>query len=94
MSEEIRKNVTVEKTWVRAIFMVLFGLFYSLAEIVLFVVIVFQFLTVLFTGEKNEKLLKFGNELSIYVFQIFQYLTYNSDEKAFPLSDWPTGKLD
>jgi len=92
MGEEIRKNVTVEKTWVRAIFMMIFGLLYSLAEIVLIAVVVFQFLTVLFSGEKNKKLLKFGNELSIYIFQILQYLTYNSDEKAFPLSDWPAEK--
>ncbi len=94
MSEEIRKNVTVEKTWVRAIFMLIFALFYSLAEFVLFAVIIFQFLTVLFSGEKNQKLLKFGNELCLYIFQILQYLTYNSDEKAFPLSDWPTGKSE
>jgi len=90
MSEEVRKNVAVEKTWVRAIFMLIFGLLYSLAEIVILVVVAFQFLTVLFTGEKNQKLLKLGNELSIYVYQVFQYLTYNSEEKAFPFSDWPT----
>ena len=90
MEGEIRKNVVVEKTWVRALFMMVSGLLYSLAEIVLLAVIVFQFLTVLFTGEKNEKLLKFGAELSQYIFQIFQYLTYNSEEKAFPFSNWPT----
>ena len=94
MSEEIRKNVAVEKTWVRGIFMMIYGLAYSLAEFVLIAVIVFQFLTVLFTGVKNQKLLKFGNELSLYVYQIFQYLTFNSDEKAFPLSDWPSSRSE
>ncbi|OAD23647.1 hypothetical protein THIOM_000515, partial [Candidatus Thiomargarita nelsonii] len=28
--------------------------------------------------------------LSIYIHQILLYLTYNSEEKPFPFSSWPT----
>ena len=89
MSSEIRKNVAAENTWVRLLFMLIFGFLYYIAKVVIVAVILFQFFTVLFTGHKNEKLLKFGHELSIYIYQVFQFLTFNSEEKAFPFSDWP-----
>ena len=89
MSSEIRKNITAENTWVRLLFMLIFVLLHYVAKVVIGAVIVFQFFTVLFTGHKNEKLLTFGQELSTYIYQIFRFLTFNSDEKAFPFSDWP-----
>lgn len=89
MSSELKENVSNTNTWGRALFMILFGIIYSVAEVVLWAVVVIQFLFVLFSGEKNERLLRFGKELSAFLYQVFLYLTFNTEEKPFPFADWP-----
>ena len=47
-----------------------------------------QVLVLLFTGEKNQRLLRFGSMLGLYAYRMLQFLTFNSDEKPFPFADW------
>lgn len=92
MNEEIKENMKQQSTWARGLYMLMFTLFYSIAEFVLFVVVVFQFLLVLFTGESNPKLKNLGQSIATYIYQIIQYLTFNSDYQTYPFGDWPQGK--
>jgi hypothetical protein len=89
MSSDLKENVSNTNTWGRALFMILFGIIYSIAEIVLGAVVIFQFLFVLFTSDKNERLLRFGKELCTFIYQVFLFLTFNTEEKPFPFADWP-----
>ena len=73
----------------RALYMVLFAVIYSVAEVVIAAVAVLQFGFVLITKEKNDKLLEFGAQVSTFMYQILQYVTFNSDRRPFPFSDWP-----
>ena len=57
---------------------------------VMFAVVVFQFLSVLFTSDTNPNLLSFGQALSCYQYQIMLFLTYNSEEQPFPVGSWPS----
>jgi len=91
-TSELKDNVKDTNVWLRLLFMLLFAIIYSVAEVVLAIVVFFQFLCVLFSGNKNEKALLLGSQLSSFVYQVFQYLTYNSEEKPFPFADWPSGK--
>lgn len=75
--------------WLRGLFMLIFIFFMGVAKFVIIVVVGFQFLAILFTGEKNNNLQKFGKSLSIYEYQIILYLTYNSEVRPFPIGDWP-----
>ncbi len=77
------------ETWVRGLFMLLFGLVFWIAEFLMVMVAAFQFGFVLFTGRTNERLLDFGDDLSRLFYQLVRYLTFNTDEKPFPFSDWP-----
>jgi len=88
MSDDIKHNITEQSTWVRAFYMLIFFVIYSVAEVVLGAVIIFQFLTRLLTADINNKLLKFGAELSKFIYDILLFLTYNTDFKPFPFSDW------
>jgi len=88
--EEIVEHVKDTSAWTRLLFMALFAVLYWVAEVVLAVVILFQFLSVLFTGNRNDKVLSLGAQLSTYAYQIFRYLTYNSEERPFPMGDWPS----
>ena len=92
MSNDIKENLKQQSTWMRGLYMLLFTLFYSLAEVVLFAVVVFQFLLKLFTGGTNDRLLKLGQSIASYIYQIIQYLSFNSDYQPYPFGAWPRGE--
>ena len=89
MSNDIKENLKQQATWIRGLYMLLFCVFYSIAEVVLFAVVIFQFLLKLFTGETNLRLLKLGQSLATYIYQIIQFLTFNSDYLPYPFAEWP-----
>ncbi|MDH5472342.1 MAG: DUF4389 domain-containing protein [Gammaproteobacteria bacterium] len=89
---EIKDNLTEQKTWVRGLYMLMFAIFYGIAKVVLSAVIIFQFLLVLFTAETNTRLLKLGQSLSTYSYQIMMFLTFNSEYQPYPFGAWPKGE--
>jgi len=91
-TETLKQHVMDTAIWKRLLFMILFTILYSAAEVVLAVVVVFQFLTVLITGAKNNKVLSFGAQLSTYVYQVFSFLTFNTEVRPYPMGDWPSDK--
>jgi len=96
MSEKqgILNNLKSGQTWLRGLFMLLFALIYSVTEVIVFVVVLLQFFFVLFTGQQNTRLRAFGEGLSVFIYQIMSYWTYNSEEKPFPFAQWPGGESD
>ena len=92
MSNEIKENLKQQSTWLRALYMLMFTLFYGIAEAVLFAVVIFQFLFMLFTRQTNSRLLKLGQAIATYIYQVIQYLTFNSDYQAYPFGTWPKGE--
>ena len=88
MNEEIRVNITRPNIWMRGMYMLIFALVYSIAEIVIAGVVVLQFGFALFTGQINDSLKHFGQQLSTYVYQIFRFQTFNSEYKPFPFDEW------
>lgn len=89
MNSEIKENVKAKSTWMRGLFMLIFVVIYQVAEIVIGAVVVFQFLSNLFVGHANERLLRFGAQLSTFIYQVMRYLTYNTEERPFPFASWP-----
>jgi len=92
MTDEIKKNLKKQSTWTRGLYMLMLAFFYSVAEIVLFAVVIVQFLFSLFTGETNPRLQKLGQAIATYIYQIIQFLTFNSDYKSYPFGAWPKGE--
>lgn len=91
MSDEYKENIKDHGTWMRGLNIILFAIIYSVTEIVIALVVVFQFLSVLLTHKTNDKLLSLGMNLSTYIFQILSYVTFNTNERPFPFSDFPDG---
>ena len=89
MDEQLKSNLTSSKHWIRLLFMILFALVLQVASIVVTVVVAVQFLFLLITGKDNMQLRKFGDSLSIYIFEALQFLVFKSEEKPFPFADWP-----
>lgn len=89
MDEQIKERLTRRSVWVRALFMVLFAIAYSVAELLVWVVAIVQFFIVLFSGRANERLLQFGNNLSAYAWQVLRFVTFNTETQPFPFTEWP-----
>jgi hypothetical protein len=88
-NEQIKSNLTSSKHWLRLIFMLVFAAILQLASIIMWVLVIAQFIFSLITGEDNTNLRKFGHSLSIYIFDTLKFLTYACEEKPFPFADWP-----
>jgi hypothetical protein len=68
---------------------------YAVARLVVGVVVLLQFLHVLFTGETNPRLKDLGLSLARYVYQVVEYLTFNTEVRPFPFDEeWPTARRD
>ncbi len=92
MSDEIKTNIKQSSTWKRGLFMFLFSIFYGVVEVLLFAVVIFQFFLKLLTGETNDRLKKLGQSIATYIYQIIQYLSFNSDYQPYPFGAWPKGE--
>jgi len=92
MTTETEKTVNERTIWNRGLYMLIFIFCLGVAKFVAFVVIVFQFFSVLFTGTPNSKLLSFGQSLSTYIYQGMLFLTFNSETHPYPMGEWPEGE--
>jgi len=92
MNDEIKKNIKEKATWLRGLYMLLFLICYSVAKVIIFAVIAFQFVLSLLTGKTNERLVKLGQSLSTYLYQILTFLTFNSEKHPYPFGAWPKGE--
>ncbi len=91
MDEELKKNIRERKTWLRGLYMLLFLVFYAVAKVIIFTVIAFQFILILLTARTNDRLVKLGQSLSTYIYQLLTFLTFNSDQHPYPFGAWPKG---
>ena len=92
--DNIIDNLKQSSVWVRIILMVAFAVVLYPVFLVLLVLMIAQMLFVIITGESNANLRSLGVALSAYVFQIVQFMSYVTDTKPFPFSDFPKAEND
>lgn len=92
MDPQLKEHITAKTTWSRGLYILLFAIVYSIAEILVVAVVLFQFLSTLLTGSNNQQLLRLGRQLSDFVKQLLMFITYNSEEKPFPFGPWPNSE--
>jgi hypothetical protein len=88
--EDLKKNVKDKDTWLRFVYLVVFGVAFYLSILLTFATSVFQFLAKLFSGSPFSGLAEFGENMAVYQGQVTRYLTFASDEKPFPFAPFPT----
>ena len=87
---DLKKHVKDKDTWLRFVYLVVFGVAFYLSILLTFAVSVFQFLAKLFSGSSFAGLADFGDNLATYQSQVTRFLTFASDEKPFPFAPFPT----
>ena len=85
----VKENVKNPDVWLRGLFILIFGVILYFAVILVWLVVVFQFVTKLLTGDLNRQVADFNGGLLRYISLILGYITFQSDDKPFPFSPWP-----
>lgn len=85
----VKEHFMDGKTWLRGLYMLLFVIAYNIAAMILVVLTIFQFLCALLTGGVNRRLLQLGKNLSRFINQVWDFLTFNTEIKPYPFSSWP-----
>ena len=85
----VKENVKNPDVWLRGLCILIFGVILYFAVILVWLVVFFQFVTKLLTGELNRQVADFNGGLLRYISLILGYITFQSDEKPFPFSPWP-----
>lgn len=79
-----------EKGVSRALYTILYLIIGRLISMALFVIAITQFIYIWVSGEPNDKILHFSERLAEYSKQLVVYVSFNTDEKPWPVGDWPT----
>lgn len=85
----IKEHAKKVDVWIRGLFILVFGVIFYFLYIIIWLLVLFQFITKVVTGNLNEQLMQFSNGLTRYAFQILNYITFQSEERPFPFSPWP-----
>jgi hypothetical protein len=77
------------EVWKRGLFMLLLAIGFNVAQALLYLLAFVQFLWLLFAGEPNRFLLRFGQSLSVWLAETARFLCCASESKPFPWDRWP-----
>ena len=85
-NDEPRKTRDI---WIRGLIMLLFVIALGIAQWLLGLVAIVQFLWLLIGGEENRFLTRFGTSLAKWFSETVQFLSCASEDKPFPSKEWP-----
>ena len=88
-TEELKENLSKQSNWLRLLWTAGFTFVYYFAMPVLWLIVVAQFLFVLFTNNPNTNIIKLSEGFKNYMIQILNFITYQADEKPFPFNEFP-----
>jgi len=88
MKDQFKDLLAPDGLLSRLLYIVLFAVIFWLCEFILIALVIFQYLHLVLTGEKNDKVTPFAEDFSAYLGAVSAYLTLASEERPFPFQDW------
>ncbi|NBX73983.1 MAG: DUF4389 domain-containing protein [Alphaproteobacteria bacterium] len=88
-ADDIPPSLKAKDTWLRILFIILFGCTFYVSVFIIALLALLQLIAKLFTGQVTQDLARFGHNLGTYLSQIASYVTFASDFKPFPFSNFP-----
>ena len=92
MTPSTKENVSDTNTWMRGLYMLLVGVVFKIATILVMAVAILQFLFKLLSGGVNPRLCAFGDDFGAYAAEIIRFLCYQTERKPYPFSEWPRAR--
>lgn len=93
MRNDPARQAEHESLVLRLLWTILFVLGWQLAELLLMLVVLIQFIHRVFKGALHPGLLDFGDSLAQFLGQAARYLTFASDDKPWPFASWPASRI-
>lgn len=78
--------------WFRGLYMLFFIIAIGLAQSLLNVIAIVQFLSMLIFGKANDQLSQFGTSLGVWLKDVAAFQAGTTETRPFPWSDWPQAK--
>lgn len=72
----------------RVLFMALFYVLFGVVRLMLWLVVLFQFLSHLFTGRVTRRGARYGEALSTWIHQMLRFMSYNTERMPFPFTSF------
>ena len=88
--EKAETNEQSKAGWKRVLYTILYLIIGRFISMFLFLIAVCQFIYSWLIGEPNDKLLHFTSGLAEYSKQLVSYIGFNSDERPWPVGEWPS----
>ena len=85
----MNENIKEQAGWQKVLFVLMFWIVFYVAQMVVAAVAIAQCLFLLFTGDANQQQRRFGDAVSKYIHDILRYVTFNTEERPFPFTDFP-----
>lgn len=86
------QTIRRESLVLRVLWMLLFLLVWQIVVPLLGILVVAQLLYRLFYGAPSAHFMSFGDSLSQYLAQIGRFAVFHTDEKPWPIADWPQAR--
>lgn len=88
-NRDIRVRPHIAHIWTRGLIMLLIMFCFGVAQSVLYVMAIVQFLWMLIAGERNGFLAQIGRSLGLWLAEAAGFLSADTEAKPFPWSPWP-----
>ena len=75
--------------WIRLLLMLLFFIILHFSHIAIRFLAIAQAIVYLCTNKKWAELQIYSKQLTEYIYQINQFITYQSEKRPFPFGPWP-----
>ena len=85
----LSENIKEPSIWVNFFLKVFYLIFLNFIIPFLGFVTLLQLLFSLGSKKPNDNLISFSKKISIYVYQIINFITYSSDERPWPFNAFP-----
>jgi len=94
VDQDMKERLRSKDRWLRILYMLIFAVVNYFLQILVWIIAGVQFILDAIVNKPNKNLLHFGDGLSRFSYQILEFLTYNTEEKPFPFSPWPTSSKE
>jgi len=85
----LTENIKEPSIWVNFFLKVIYLIFLNFIIPFFGFITLLQFLFSLGSKKPNDNLISFSKKISIYIYQIINFITYSSDERPWPFNAFP-----
>jgi len=78
--------------WIRGVFMIFFLIAFGIAQGLVGLTALVQFLSLLIGGARNEFLARFGRSMGLWLDQVARFQSAETEERPFPWAPWPEAR--